>query len=68
MAKIIYSEIEDCLDCPFVRIKNKYGDAHCWHYDKSMAIRARHFGDKAAVGKPDFCKVESITVKVGAKK
>lgn len=59
MAKIIYSEFEDCLDCPFGRIKNKYGDAHCWHYDKSMVLKA---------GRPEFCKVESITVKVRAKK
>lgn len=59
MAKIIYSEIKDCLDCPFVRIKSKYGDANCWHYDKSMMIRA---GEK-----PRFCKVDSITVKLRKK-
>jgi hypothetical protein len=60
MAKIIYSEIEDCLDCPFVRLKSKYGGAHCWLYDNSMVARTGR-------EKPDFCKVESITVKLGKK-
>ena len=60
MDKIICSEFEDCLDCPFVRLKNEHHDAHCWLYAKSMVVK---IGSK----KPDFCKVESITVKERSK-
>jgi len=46
-------------DCPFSRIKDKYGDADCWLYEKSMVVK---LGER-----PDFCKIGSITVKLRKK-
>lgn len=62
MAKIVYSEIKNCLDCPFIikkAIRGRYGDAHCWHYEKELASRSEE--------KPTWCKVDSITVKLRKK-
>lgn len=62
MAKIIYSEIEDCLDCPFYikkAIRGRYGDARCWLYRKDLVSRAEE--------RPTWCHVDSITVKLRKK-
>lgn len=46
---------ENCLDCPFVRIQDKYGDAICWWYEKSMVAKAEQ-------RPPDFCRLETVVV------
>ncbi len=47
---------EDCLECPFVRVKDKWGGATCWLYNKPMVAKAEQ-------RPPDFCKLEAVVVK-----
>lgn len=46
---------EDCLECPFCKVTDKFGDGRCGLYNKAMIVRAEE--------KPDFCKLEAISVK-----
>jgi len=54
MPKSIYSEIKDCLDCPFARLKDRWGGGWCWHYNKSILAKSEY--------KPKWCYLKRIIV------